>query len=149
ALSSGWCPQLSVGTLDGIGIVWHCGYSGVHRQRCVNTDDDSLFSESAQRHRWYDGHMDQQRQHGAHLDRQQWPVVVSLDWTRWTIQHDVHVCRLVYLSLHDPSRDGRYGECPVRAPTSTGHRLTLALLFAGSMLGSVMLVAAPVAVRHT
>jgi hypothetical protein len=38
----------------------------------------------------------------------------------------------------------------VRAPTSTGHRLTLTLLFAGSMLlGSVLLVAAPVAVRHT
>src|SRR4030095_86131 len=74
----------------------------------------------------------------------------SLDWTRWTIQHDVHVCRLVYLPLHDPSRDGRYGACPVSAPTSPGHRLTLTPLFAGSMLlGSVMLVAAPVAVRHT
>jgi hypothetical protein len=38
----------------------------------------------------------------------------------------------------------------VRAPTSTGHRLTITLLFAGStLLGSVMLAAAPVAVRHT
>jgi hypothetical protein len=38
----------------------------------------------------------------------------------------------------------------VTAPTTIGHRLTLTLLFAGSLLlGSVMLVAAPVAVRYT